>query len=369
MTSVAVNMLWCVPGHVGGSEEYFVRQLLGLAEVSSRFDVTAFVPRGFAAVHPDVAHAVRLVEAPSDGQRRLGRIVAENTWLARRTKTFALVHHGGGTMPTRSISPSVVTIHDLQYLTYADYFTATKRAYLHWRVPNAVRRATVITVPSAYVRTSVCSAFGVDPSSVFVVRHGVESTLGTMATPEDELRARFGIRSSRVLVFPAITHPHKNHEFIVRLLAGPWSDPEISVVFAGGAGLADGNVSRLIEELGVGDRVIRPGRVRPADRDGLIAMAEAVVFPSTFEGFGAPVLEAMALGTPVVASDATALPEVVGDAGLVLPLVDEAWAGALDVVRARRAELIAAGKRRAAQFTSRKSAEDLLAAYERAAQS
>lgn len=369
MTSVAVNMLWCVPGHVGGSEEYFVRQLLGLAEVTTRFDVTAFVPRGFAAVHPDVERAVRLVEANSDCHRRLGRIVAENTWLADKTKDFSLVHHGGGTMPTRSMSPSVVTIHDLQYLTYPEYFTATKRAYLRRRVPNAARRATVITVPSTHVKMSVCSAFGVDPSRVVVVRHGVESTIGSKPTTEDGLRERFGIRSPRVLVFPAITHPHKNHEFIVRLLAGPWSDPEVSVVFAGGAGLADENVTRLIAELGVGDRVIRPGRVHPADRDGLIAMAEAVIFPSRFEGFGAPVLEAMALGTPVIASDATAIPEVVGDAGLVLPLVDDAWADALDVVRSRRAELIAAGKTRAAQFTSRKSAEDLVAAYELAMRS
>jgi alpha-1,3-rhamnosyl/mannosyltransferase len=136
------------------------------------------------------------------------------------------------------------------------------------------------------------------------------------------------------------------------------------VVFAGGTGLADERVTRRIAELGLSERVIRTGRVRPADRDGLIAMAEAVVFPSQFEGFGAPVLEAMAIGTPVVASDSTALPEVIGDAGIVLPLVEGEWASALDVVRARRAELIAAGKTRAAQFTARASAEDLIRAYE-----
>ena len=367
--AVGVNMLWCVPGEVGGSEEYFVRQLLGLAEFRDRVSVTAFVPRGFSAAHPDVADATTVVESPSECRSRLRRVVAENTWLARKTSEFDLVHHGGGTMPTRSAAPSVVTIHDLQYLTFPDYFTATKRAYLGRRVPNAARRATAITVPSAYVKASVVESFGVDPARVVVVRHGLEPTLGARPTPESELRNRFGIRTSRVLVFPAITHPHKNHRFLLTMLAGPWSDPEISVVFAGGVGFADDDIARMIDDLGLGDRVIRTGRVRPADRDGLIAMAEAVVFPSTFEGFGAPVLEAMAIGTPVVASDSTALPEVIGDAGLVLPLDVDAWAGALDVVRSRRAELVSAGRVRSAHFTSRASAEDLLSAYELAVRS
>ena len=111
------------------------------------------------------------------------------------------------------------------------------------------------------------------------------------------------------------------------------------------------------------------GRVRPADRDGLIAMAEVVVFPSQFEGFGAPIVEAMAIGTPVIASNATAIPEVAGDAGVVLPLSIEGWSGALDMVRSRREELIVSGKSRAAHFTARGSAEDLLVAYEMAVSS
>jgi len=364
--SVAVNMLWCVPGEVGGSEEYFVRQLLGLAEFRSRCEVTVFVPRGFVAAHPDVDSAVRVVESTSDCRSRLGRVGVENTWLARHTKHFDVVHHGGGTMPTRSASPSVVTIHDLQYLTYPEYFTRTKRAYLGRRVPNAARRATVLTVPSEHVKSSVATSFGVDPGRIVVVRHGIESTLGARPTPAAAVRERFGLGDRPFVVYPAITHPHKNHEFLLELLAGPWNDPEISVVFAGGAGLADEGVTRAIADKGLSERVVRTGRVRPADRDGLIAMAEAVVFPSQFEGFGAPVLEAMAIGTPVIASDATAIPEVVDSAGVVVPLMIDEWARALDLVSARRSELIAAGKSRAAHFTARGSAEDLLGAYEMA---
>ena len=365
--SVAVNMLWCVPGQVGGSEEYFVRQLLGLSQMPDRCEARAFVPRGFVAAHPEVARAVDVVEASHGCRSRARRVLTENTWLHAQSKGCDLVHHGGGTMPSRSMSPSVVTVHDVQYLTYPQYFTRTKLAYLTKRVPNAVRRAAVVAVPSGHVKSTVVTSFGVDPSRVVVVRHGIESTLGSSPTSEAELRRRFSITAPRVLVYSAITHPHKNHEFLLRLLASVWSDPDLCVVFAGGAGFADDDVSRLVVELGLSSRVVRTGRVSPVDRDGLIAMAEAVVFPSMFEGFGAPVLEAMAIGTPVIASDVTALPEVIADGGIVRGLETDLWADALDEVRARRVELIAKGRARAANFSAIESARDLLGAYELAA--
>jgi glycosyltransferase involved in cell wall biosynthesis len=96
-------------------------------------------------------------------------------------------------------------------------------------------------------------------------------------------------------------------------------------------------------------------------------MAEAMVFPSEYEGFGAPLIEAMALGTPVICSDATCMPDVIGTAGLVLPLHPDAWAGALDEARARRTELIAAGRQRALAFTTFASGAALSAAYSQAA--
>ena len=108
---------------------------------------------------------------------------------------------------------------------------------------------------------------------------------------------------------------------------------------------------------------VRPGRVPAADRDGLIALAEALVFPSEYEGFGAPVLEAMALGTPVVCSDRAALPEVTGDAGIVLPPTVEAWADAMAKVAATRDELVERGRQRAARYTVAASGRALAAAY------
>jgi alpha-1,3-rhamnosyl/mannosyltransferase len=362
--SVAVNLLWCVPGQVGGSEEYFVRQLLGLSEIHAPFDVTAFTPRGFSVAHPDVARSVRVVEVGNSCSNREVRVALENTWLARQTRGFDLVHHGGGTLPSRGNTSTLLTIHDVQYLSYPHYFNAMKLRYLRNRVPSSVRRATCVATPTDYVRQSLGAAFGSEESRSFVVRHGIEPNIGASATSESELRSRFHLGDARILMFPAMTHPHKNHEFVLRLLAGPWSDKNLKLVMAGGHGLADTHVNQLIHDLGVGDRAIRIGRVGANDRDGLIQMSEALVFPSMYEGFGAPIIEAMALGTPVIASNCASLPEVVGAAGLVLPLEEAAWANALGEVSRRRVELIALGTTRAAGFTSAKSAEDLCIAYD-----
>ena len=364
--SIAINMLWCVPGQVGGSEEYFVRQLLGLHEINAPFDVTVFAPRGFSVAHPDVAQNVRVVEVGNNCSNRELRVSLENTWLASKTRNFDLVHHGGGTLPSRGNASTLLTIHDVQYLSYPQYFNAMKLRYLRNRVPSSVRRATCIAAPTNYVRQSLDAAFGNVESRSFVVRHGMESNIGVNGTDEGDLRSRFHLGDARILMFPAMTHPHKNHEFVLRMLAGPWRDDNLKLVMAGGHGLADTHVNQMIVELGLGDRAIRIGRVDANDRDGLIRLAEALVFPSMYEGFGAPVVEAMALGTPVIASDCASLPEVVGDAGLVLPLEESAWADALNEVGRRRAELIARGQTRSAQFTSAKSAEDLCVAYDAA---
>jgi glycosyltransferase involved in cell wall biosynthesis len=249
----------------------------------------------------------------------------------------------------------------VQYRTYPGYLTTLKRAYLRLAVPRSVRHATVVAVPSEYVRTTIVDGFRIEPDRVVVVPHGVD--VPATVTPDDELRARYGLGDRRYVVYPALTHPHKQHRFLLDLLAGPWSDPDLALVLLGGRGLAEDEVAAAIASLELGPRVIRPGRVPEADRDGLIAGATALVFPSEYEGFGAPVLEAMALGTPVVCSDRAALPEVAGDAALVRPLALDAWAGALDDID--RDAMATAGRARAAAFSTAASGAALAEAYRR----
>jgi glycosyltransferase involved in cell wall biosynthesis len=106
-----------------------------------------------------------------------------------------------------------------------------------------------------------------------------------------------------------------------------------------------------------------PGRISEVDRNTLLAMSEAMVFPSQYEGFGAPLIEAMHLGTAILASNCASIPEVVGDAGIVAPLEHDAWTQGLMHVRAQRDDLIRRGHQRAAYFTTALSGADLLAAY------
>lgn len=371
MTEVAVNLLWCVPGQVGGSEEYLVRQMLGLDQLGHGFTTTLYVLPGFAQAHPELAARHRLVEAPTNGHHRARRVMSEHTWLSRQIRSAGLVHHGGGAAPlplplSHTSPPIVLTVHDLQYRTYPRYFSVAKKAYLRAVIPQSVRRAAVVTVPSSYVRGTVVSAWSVPPERVMVVPHGIEPTLGANATPPDELRDRYRLGAGRIVVYPAVTHPHKNHRFLLQLLDEYWTDPDLRLVLIGGRGSAEASLWSEVHRRGLAERVVRPGRVSAADRDGLVSMAEALVFPSEYEGFGAPVAEAMHLGVPVIASDRACLPEVVGDAGLVLPLEPSRWARALDEVALRRQELVAAGRFRAGRYTTERSAEALLHAYRRA---
>jgi alpha-1,3-rhamnosyl/mannosyltransferase len=365
---VAVNLLWCLPGEVGGTEQHVVRQLVGLRMVRPEFELTLFAGQRFLDAHVHRFPGLSMVAAPDSGTRRGSRVWHEHRWLRSRVHGFDLVHHPGGTSPRGGRRPYVLTIHDLQYLTYPEYFTALKRRYLDLMIGPSARGAAAIGVPSAYVRGSIIDHLGIPADRVHVVPHGFEPDLGASVTPEHEVRERLGLGAGRVVVYPAMTAPHKNHRFLLEMLARHWLDPDLRLVLIGGTGAAEDEVAALLAsaDQAVRDRVVRPGRVSDADRNGLLAMAEALVFPSRYEGFGAPVIEAMMVGTPVISSDATCLPDIVGDAAVVRPLTHDAWADVFDHVRAHRAELVAAGHRRAAEFTVEQSGRALGELYDRA---
>jgi len=362
--AIAVNLLWCVPGDVGGSEEYMVRQLLGLAEAAPEFRPTLYVVDGFVEVHGELTDRFPTIVAPFDGASRARRIVGESTFFRSHGATADLRHHGGGTAPLGAALPYVLTIHDVQYRTYPEYFSRQKRIYLGAMIGRSVRRATMVAVPSEYVRTSVIDSFGAAPDRVGVVPHGFEPALLTDITDEPDLRQRYALGDGPVIVYPAVTHHHKNHQFLIDLLASSWRDPDLRLVLIGGSGTADAVVRAATDP-----RIRRLGRVPPADRNGLLQMAAALVFPSRYEGFGAPLIEAMALGCPVIAANSTCIPAIVGSAGLVLPLEMDAWADALDRAGHDRPKMIAAGLQRAAVFTARASGAALAAVYRAALES
>ena len=365
--SVAVNLTWLTPARVGGSEEYLTRQLLGVDPDAFRIEL--YAEPAFGLAHPELAGRFRLHTMPVMGGRA-ARIALEHTWFARRAGRADVVHHGGGTMPVKTTgrgeSRTVLTVHDLQYLRHPEYFGAARRRYLAAMVPGSVRRATVVTVPSRFVRDHLCDAFEVPEDRVVVVPHGVPAPDVPDPDRVEEVLGRYGIGDRRYVVYPAITHPHKGHAVLIAMLDRLGDDT--ALVLIGGVGAAESTLGSLIRSSRRADRVFRLGRVPGADRDALIAGADVLVFPSEFEGFGAPVVEAMALGTPVVCSSADALVEVVGDAGVVVADTSgAAWAAAVEQARRSSAELTARGHRRRECFTIEASGAAISAAYRMAA--
>jgi glycosyltransferase involved in cell wall biosynthesis len=364
--TVGINLLWLVPGDVGGSEESTVASLLALADVSgSTVAPRLFVSRTMPAAHPELTRRFPTEVAPTDGRSRLQRIVAESTWLARRTRQLDLVHHAGGTAPVRRSTPFVLTVHDVQPLERTASHSALKRAYLARTIPPSVRAAERVVVPSEFVRTSLVQHTGVEPERVVVVPHGVQ--VHPSPTSTDELRARHHLHDP-VVLYPAITYPHKDHATLVQAFAAVvTAHPEATLVLTGGRGSSEAALAEQIDRLGLRDRVRRLGRVPAADVAGLYRLATVVAVPSTYEGFGLPAVEAMAYRVPVVAAAATALPEVVGDAGVLVPPGDpEAWGSALVELLAddaRRSALASAGQAQAHRYSWAANGRALLDVY------
>ncbi len=358
---VAVNLTWLAPGRVGGSEQYLTRQLAGLP-LDSGAAPELYVQRTFAAAHPALAARYTTVAMPFPRDWRAVRIAAEHTWLPVRARDVDIVHHGGGTVPFTGSHPVLLTVHDLQYRQFPHYFSAARLAYLRRMMPRSARRATVIATPSAYVRSTVIDAFGTDPDRVLVVTHGVPPHAAPDVEHRRSVSERHGLADRPFVVYPAITHPHKGHRLLIDML--DHLDGDHALVLLGGEGAAERDLQAAIDAAGVANRVIRPGRVSDVDRDALVAAAAALVFPSEYEGFGAPLVEAMMLGTPVVCGDHPAMREVVGDAGIVVTeRSGEAWATAVGAAVGSADALAAAGRERALAFTLERSGEALAAAY------
>lgn len=356
---VGANLLWLVPGVVGGSEEYSVRLLAALADrVGSSMDVTLFVNRRLPDAHPALVERYRTVVAPVDGDHKAVRVAAESSWLAWqvRRRRLDLVHHLGGILPLVQPTPSVVTIHDLQPLAMPEHFHPVKRAFHRAVLPWSARTAQRIVTLTEHTRADLVARLGVDPSRVAIVPSGVAPQQPRPQAEVAEVLERYGLGAAPFFLYPAITYPHKNHALLVDAFARLHADrPEVRLVLTGGVARCEGAVREQVAGLGLGDAVLRPGRIPADDLDALYRAAAALTFPSRFEGFGLPVLEAMSRGCPVLAADATALPEVVGRAGVLLPPDRaEEWASAMRRIiddDAHRARLVASGLERAAQHS------------------
>lgn len=353
---VGVNLLWLVPGVVGGSEQAVVEMLTALADNPPE-DITysLYALESFLGAHTGLSERLPTEPLPLRGRMKPLRVMAEGTWLARavRRDRIDLMHYPGGTVPVGSRVPAVLNLHDVQPFDMPENFQPVKRAYIHKMVPRAVSEAHRVIVPSEFVRARVLECFGVAPDLVRVVPWGV----APIRVEDDtiaKVRERYDL-PRRWYVYPAITYPHKNHLTLIHAFAKLAArHPDVGLVLTGQRGSAEEAVRTEIARLGISDRVRRTGRIPRDDVLGLLAGARGMAFPSRYEGFGLPILEAMAASTPVIAANTTALPEAVDDAGLLVDADDaDAWCDAMETLLSNTTyeALVQAGRQHAANFT------------------
>jgi glycosyltransferase involved in cell wall biosynthesis len=279
-------------------------------------------------------------------------------------------------LPPMRSGGSVLTIHDLSFLLHPEHADDGLRQFLERTVPMSANRADFVTVDSANTLNEVICLLDVPPERTAVVYPAV----GSEFRPVDDQEFLGSIRHKYGLHYPFILNvgviePRKN---LVRLLDAYARlrnelDLPHRLCIAGGLGWKYEDVFSKAEELDLGDAVMFLGFVPDEDLVGLYNLADLMVYPSIYEGFGIPPLEAMACGTPVVTSNASSLPEVVGAAGLMAsPTNIEALSDAMAQVLGNRVlhdDLAKRGLEQAKLFTWRASAEKLLSIYEKVAQS
>lgn len=335
----------------------YVRGLVGeLARIQTSDEFVLFAPEQLLALLPAGANLQKVpVSAPHYSLREL-------TGLARAARRYRVdVFHATHYVVPFVDVPVVVTIHDLIHLKLSTWRRhPLAPVYARWMFGRATGKASLILTGTTAVRDDVIRFFPTAAPKVRVTRFGVNSAFSP-GPPDDRRLAGFGLRSQGYFLFVGNDKPHKNLERLVEAWKALRQDrPDLDLALVGGT-----------RRLG-GPGIVQPGFVKGEDLPALYRGAVALVQPSLEEGFGMPVLEAMACGTPVLISDHPALREVAGHAGILIdPRSTESITAALIRIAADaslRERLSLAGRKRAEEFSWRACAEMTMAAYGAASQ-
>jgi glycosyltransferase involved in cell wall biosynthesis len=367
---IALNALVAAP-ELAGDRVYCEQLLRGLVAADGEHEYFVFARRD-AGLPPLPADRFRVVHTPVTGASTFRRAIWEfgsfGEEVARRGAD--LVHGLGGRTPPVRGRPFVLTIHDLIYRQFPESVSFPKRLFMRLVQPCVARRADRVIVPSQSTAELVVRLLGVRENRIRLVPLGPGHAFGPAPGAEEiqSVLATLGCRPPYVISV-CRGYTHKNVAGLVKSFARlrDLGLGGVQLVLVGDIHQAGRLVRRIVCELGVGRDVVFTGFVRPAELQALYSGAAVFAFPSLAEGFGMPVLEAMACGAPVVASDVAAVAEVVGGAGVLAPAGDPPrFAEALARVlgdEPLRAELRAKGLARAREFTWDRCATATLAVY------
>jgi len=361
-----------VPSDRGGVGRYIDNVIPALVAVGVDLQVVC-QPRDVDHITTLTGH--RPIAAPAPASRVATRLLWEQVGLPSLARKAApdVVHSPHYTHAVAMRRPLVVTLHDATFFTSPEAHRSIKRPFFRAATRLALRRARCCVVPSQATADELARVAGADPRRLRVAHLGVDTSVFAPPTPEAvaAVRDRLGLPpAQRYVAFLGTLEPRKN---VPALIAG-WiaacegrADPP-ALVIAGGAGW-DAAIDAAVAAVPPKLTLLRPGYLPIGELAGLLGGAKVVVYPSLGEGFGLPVLEAMACGATVLTTRRLALPEVGGDAVAYTEpdaaSIGVALAGLLDDPT-RRATLATAGLRRAAEFTWENCARAHLAAYEQA---
>lgn len=315
MPHVVVNALFLAPGVSGGPETYLRGLVPALADArpEARFSVVT-TRSGAEALTADGWGARFAIHGlPCEDSQRLRRQAAEQLALpllalARRAD---LLHSVASVAPIRTPGVRhVVTLHDVTFFRYETFNPVTTWG-MRQVVSRAARHADALVTGSAAARDDICSLLPLRPEQFTVVHHGVDRPREVEPAPPEEVRARYALEGKRTVLCVASKRPHKNQEVLVR--AAQLLDPDVAIVLAGHPEPYDQQLRELAAQLGVTERIRFADYVPDAELAALWRLAACAAFPTLAEGFGIPLIEAMARGVPVAASDIPVLREVGGE--------------------------------------------------------
>jgi glycosyltransferase involved in cell wall biosynthesis len=292
--------------------------------------------------------------------------------IVLRQRGVDLLHAMAFAGPLVAPCPFVVTVYDLSFYHHPEAFRPWNRLYLSIFTKLSTRRARRVIAISESTKRDVVTMLGVPPDRVDVAYCGVDEALRPLPTTDVALFRNERGLPDRFILFLGTLEPRKNVQTLIRAY-GRWHELESGIpqlVVAGGKGWYYDQIFSEVEGLGLTSHVIFPGYVIQEELPWWYNAAEFFVYPSRFEGFGLPVLEAMACGTPVVTTNVAALPEVAGDAALLVPPDDEAQL--VEAMRrvsndeSLRQEMVSKGLAQAANFTWARTACQTVNTYDRA---
>ena len=338
-----------------GVSRYIHQLMAHLPRVDQSLDYVAYTSNGQLKVP---GWRTRRTTLPTE--RPAARVVWEQVAqpVALRRDRVDLIHAPVYVGPLATAQPMVVTIHDLSFFLFPELFPRGNRAYLQRFTRWTARRAAHVIADSQSTRADIQEILGLSRSKIDVIYPGVSSSLGPIRDPRrlTDLRIRYGL-PDRFVLFVGTLEPRKNLVLLIEAMAHLAKQDEIghTLVIAGGKGWFYEELDARVAELGLQNRVLMPGYVPDSELALWYSAADLLLYPSLYEGFGLPPLEAMACGTPVIVSSRSSLPEAVGGAGIKLPPEDpERWARTIaEVVSSpeQMASMREAGIQRASLFS------------------